>query len=596
MLKRLLAQFWCFAAEDDQKAVSVFIDEAAKWLCKRHPVDIDQVRKTLSRTRRRIGEPCDERDAVCWASLPRDDLKMQYILRLCFSPPLISALELFPPDEAFAIVENEGPEEYALKKSILGFLADDRSPLLTLTELDSHTSRAIEVLEREADCLSKTGYARCFLGWRFADCLGLFHLYPTKSIAGAGASIRNDDLYHMYTRWLEGHDYELGDWDFRNYYDEAEGLSFISPEVAKRLEASRPSLMTLKINLIKALRGYLTKGSATGLWDECLDLIAQSVDASDADFLLEMDRLYDGYELVTDELVDVEDGLLSGGLTDMLALISHYESELTVGTYCRTASSLGEVALSHIRRRGLGGPGYFSTVAVVGKQVLDDILSDHTERETAREQFWQQYRQRVINAFQDELYETLLVPRRVKRKLAPQVRRFLEDVWTIADVGLRHSSTIPSISVGGITFRSPEIDVLARKRKGRRIKDVCSFPSPQGLVWEQVAIRFLKDDVVEITAGPVRERRSFAEMGFQDGRVDHSKPDILWKLLQILAEEDGCLRLCDKPNVQGKWITQRHISDLRKRLRSYFGIEEDPFKPYHRVNAYETRFTLVPLR
>jgi len=57
-----------------------------------------------------------------------------------------------------------------------------------------------------------------------------------------------------------------------------------------------------------------------------------------------------------------------------------------------------------------------------------------------------------------------------------------------------------------------------------------------------------------------------------------------------LARKEGKI---DRP--QGREDISRvekSVQTLRKRLKSFFGIQEDPFEDYRRIGRYQTRFKI----
>ena len=132
--------------------------------------------------------------------------------------------------------------------------------------------------------------------------------------------------------------------------------------------------------------------------------------------------------------------------------------------------------------------------------------------------------------------------------------------------------------------------------RAERTQDVAPFHTPPGTTWDQVVIEFHNDEAVKVTVGSVVEHKSFADMGFVDRRKKAvEQADGLWVWLRLLAQYGGIITWEDNVDMSENQRTKlkKGISRIRDRLRAYFpDIPGDPFKPYRRVRAYETRFVL----
>jgi len=140
-----------------------------------------------------------------------------------------------------------------------------------------------------------------------------------------------------------------------------------------------------------------------------------------------------------------------------------------------------------------------------------------------------------------------------------------------------------------------EIRRLVSKSRLRAKKAILPLRLPTGTTWEQVHIEFLHDEVVRITAGQLTEHRSFEDMGFCDRRKYGERPDEAWSHLRTMAKLKGCIEWSDDVediDESERTKVKKWISELRKRLREYFGIPDDPFQPYRQYKAYQTKFIL----
>ena len=103
---------------------------------------------------------------------------------------------------------------------------------------------------------------------------------------------------------------------------------------------------------------------------------------------------------------------------------------------------------------------------------------------------------------------------------------------------------------------------------------------------------FVSDKEIKLRARGQLKKYTFDQIGFKDKRSD--RPSRLWLLLQAFSAKRGRLGWEDlsstgmKPNQ-----VQSNVKRLRKVLREFMGIEDDPFEPYNKVKAYQTRFAIT---
>ncbi len=118
------------------------------------------------------------------------------------------------------------------------------------------------------------------------------------------------------------------------------------------------------------------------------------------------------------------------------------------------------------------------------------------------------------------------------------------------------------------------------------------FPALASLKWDEISISFLADDLVRIKARNVDKKFNFGQMGFTDGRKG-DEPNRQWELLKVLARNSGKVSWQDNVSVPMKRDNiKAQVKDLRKLLKAFFGLNEDPFHPYRQARAYSCRFNL----
>ena len=107
--------------------------------------------------------------------------------------------------------------------------------------------------------------------------------------------------------------------------------------------------------------------------------------------------------------------------------------------------------------------------------------------------------------------------------------------------------------------------------------------------WQSIEILFLSDHRIQIRVnGKSMESRNFAEFGFADRRTQNANK--AWELLRVMAEERGIIR--DGKAVGEDWSkVEKRIQEIRKVLREYFGLTDDPI-PFVEGTGYQSRFKI----
>lgn len=121
-----------------------------------------------------------------------------------------------------------------------------------------------------------------------------------------------------------------------------------------------------------------------------------------------------------------------------------------------------------------------------------------------------------------------------------------------------------------------------------------SFPA--GMQWEQITIKFLNGQDVLIQVPWEQFESNHAHMGFANGRKRAGPPDVQWQLLWTLATHGGSM---DWHN--NRDLTTTDINNMKKRkqilskaLKTYFGINSDPFQVYDLQRGYIIKIHLIP--
>jgi hypothetical protein len=97
------------------------------------------------------------------------------------------------------------------------------------------------------------------------------------------------------------------------------------------------------------------------------------------------------------------------------------------------------------------------------------------------------------------------------------------------------------------------------------------FPTPVGIGWSDVVIRFVDGHSVSVAAGEVTRTLHYAQLGMADGR--NARPTRQWELLRAFAQGYGTLtwksRDADRRN-------QKRREYLARDLKAFFRIDGEP--------------------
>jgi hypothetical protein len=105
--------------------------------------------------------------------------------------------------------------------------------------------------------------------------------------------------------------------------------------------------------------------------------------------------------------------------------------------------------------------------------------------------------------------------------------------------------------------------------------------------WEEIEIRFLSEERVQIIAGSETTTLNYAEFGFEDGRSE--KPNLAWIALRSLATLGGTI---SQPNSGQDWSSvEKRMQEIRKVLRTHFSLSDDPL-PFVEDVGYRACFKI----
>ena len=159
---------------------------------------------------------------------------------------------------------------------------------------------------------------------------------------------------------------------------------------------------------------------------------------------------------------------------------------------------------------------------------------------------------------------------------------------------MKNMQTVPiagKIEVSGLN------ESLRALRTKEPITTEPKFPYkiPAGTHWNNVIIKFLDNEKVEIHVKKLKHTTNYKEMGML-GKGKVPEPSEQWLFMKVLAQCNGEIAIKD-PEAKDKYKKQKQA--LTEILRNYFSIDYDPFYPYKSClekggNSYKIKIMLIP--
>lgn len=115
------------------------------------------------------------------------------------------------------------------------------------------------------------------------------------------------------------------------------------------------------------------------------------------------------------------------------------------------------------------------------------------------------------------------------------------------------------------------------------------FPKLQDLKWHEVTIILYHEETIRVEARKEKTNYEFYQIeGFEDKRKK-CRPNSLWELFKYFAKHNGVIVYENKIEMS----SLMNISRLRKTLKNFMGISDDPFYPYSKNKEYRMRFKKI---
>lgn len=120
---------------------------------------------------------------------------------------------------------------------------------------------------------------------------------------------------------------------------------------------------------------------------------------------------------------------------------------------------------------------------------------------------------------------------------------------------------------------------------------------PPDVKWKDITFTIISNDAIKVTTGDKSTRYTFAEMGFKDGRKG-DQPNGLWTLLINGFGKSPTGISWSNNKLPQKQINKlkTDVGRIRKALKVFTKLTEDPFYPYQRVKAYKPKFKIIDQR
>ncbi len=496
---------------------------------------------------------------------------------LCFNPSLEELLVHLSPEDAMQLLESNEPNELWY---VIDFLIDrcESAPFLyTYQELASLLEEFIAHLQENKASLLETGYPSKVFEvnhWLFSK---LSTLYPVKipySITGvdSGAKKDSDETALLYT-WHKGRTAKRsGSSSNECSYIEASFIEKLSDREIFEVEEKRERVFQTKIEILKILHESLAAETAAGLWDKCLHSLSRKLSQEDFHALVGVEEKFStlsrtdishrlSFILVKNRPLNLTASLLNcGGIKNILGIIEFIERELKMGRMHKMKTKLLAINGNEKIRSY-----YHLLLSGTVPQLIDAEEQFKTYNKEEEEHF-----KKIFNGrLERDISRHSKIPMLIKPEYYDIAKAFAEYV---------HDKNVHA-------------NLVDRLRKIENAKEgITPIELPIGTRWEDITIRFLDGESVQIKAKELSIKRTYQNIGLVDHK-SNLKPNKQWQFFSDLSKLHGKLTWKD-PKATLK--VKKKKSLLSKALREYFQLKEDPFYPYKEVKAYKTKFKLIP--
>lgn len=131
-------------------------------------------------------------------------------------------------------------------------------------------------------------------------------------------------------------------------FDQANYLFGLKSEDAEKLQANRGAILAARKAILGEVISAIDRKKGKGLLERCLKVLCDQLEITTIHFLLCMDSFYLQRDFRESEEVNVTPKISPGGLTNLVEVVSHVETELKIGQFDDFKRSIADSSLSAI--------------------------------------------------------------------------------------------------------------------------------------------------------------------------------------------------------------------------------------------------------
>lgn len=299
---------------------------------------------------------------------------------------LLKASFYRPEDEVMSLLDTKEGHDEIIRIINTDYLLEKTTPLWSLDELKRITRMFINYLKAEKASLIEIGYPQKFLKCKNFLDFHLTNLFPMERKDGM-------TFQEEVELFLEPQNEEekikkqrlLGHYDL----------------LQNKLESGiRELLFQLKIDILEILHDAIFQTPRINILGECLEVIRCSLKTDQMKAFLKLESMFLGHDIETGKIFRTRDIIHPGGLTDLLYVMAHYESELKFMTMHNTRNCLGDLVKLDVNRiPRLNMKHYFDVLPENRRKILDNMLANFEDASIKASN----YKDEIYKRFFDEL-------------------------------------------------------------------------------------------------------------------------------------------------------------------------------------------------
>lgn len=511
-----------------------------------------------------------------------DDMDLELEHGLWIQPDIYSYFSKLHSNEVFEIFENNNINDLIALEHFFKNL--DFGLLFIYEELNNIIKPFITYLLNNRNEIINTGFPLKSFELSYWFYNNLSRLYPLKQPYAILRKEKDKDgnfllEYHWIKRprnlFLSS---DLKKQDFLNAPYNLLRFTFSAIDL---IENKRPMLFDLKIKILNILSDALLDKNCLDLWKKCIRCIADKVELEDFKHFIAIGEINYFYPNIYTQknyknlfkkynMSGWDYFFEQGGLTQIMELIFQVEKELRLGHINKIKNTLLTLGKNKIIST------YYGLLLNINLSELFTIGEEFREYQKEENEYRNFFEERLSN------------------DLKKSFKTSLSDKPNKSDsIELIISSLMNKIN--------SKTDFTESKDTSKtNTNNIVPIKLPPNTKWEYITIQFLDYDEVIITASKhFKKRVNYQRMGFEDQKS--KKPNKQWQFLYDLAQCRGSIswttstyRKRADTHPSSTYKVKKWKQRLADSLKEYFNINEDPFFPYKKRKAYETKFSLLP--